>query len=359
MTMNFDKVPTDILPAALMEFINKKTEIAWTWFEFPSTEIPFPSTPVDYTPDQAYDWVKDSVGFYDTYNQWFILAALTYIPLVFSLHLLMKKRTEFQLKTPLIVWNFLLAAFSILGAVHTIPYLYTKVMTSSFQDSICDNSCFTNPNAYWIFWFNMSKVPEFVDTVFLVLRKRPVIFLHWFHHIVTMLYCWFANNISPFFSCNGWWFASMNLLVHSIMYTYYFLAATGNRPSWGVHLTTLQILQMVVGIVVSYLSTNCEGWEGNMPGLIFVSTMYACYLFLFGKLFFDKYLAAKQAAKDKKAKKEKEAKDGKNDDDKDKDNKDNEDNKDDEAKVVDDDSKKTVRKRGGKTKIPKKAKKAD
>ena len=35
----------------------------------------------------------------------------------------------------------------------------------------------------------------FVDTVFLVLQKKPVIFLHWFHHVTVLLYCWhaFAN----------------------------------------------------------------------------------------------------------------------------------------------------------------------
>ena len=37
-----------------------------------------------------------------------------------------------------------------------------------------------------------------------------------------MLYCWHAyhNRIAP-----GLWFASMNYLVHSVMYTYYFLMA--------------------------------------------------------------------------------------------------------------------------------------
>ena len=30
--------------------------------------------------------------------------------------------------------------------------------------------------------FAISKLVEYGDTVFLVLRKRPVTFLHWFHH---------------------------------------------------------------------------------------------------------------------------------------------------------------------------------
>ena len=32
---------------------------------------------------------------------------------------------------------------------------------------------------YWTFMFVMSKVPELGDTIFIVLRKQPLIFLHW------------------------------------------------------------------------------------------------------------------------------------------------------------------------------------
>ena len=35
--------------------------------------------------------------------------------------------------------------------------------------------------------FIYSKLPELFDTVFLVLRKKPVIFLHWFHHVTVGL----------------------------------------------------------------------------------------------------------------------------------------------------------------------------
>lgn len=59
-----------------------------------------------------------------------------------------------------------------------------------------------------------------VDTVFLVLRKREVIFLHWFHHVTVLLYCWHAYHHSV---AAGLWFATMNYSVHSIMYLYYFM----------------------------------------------------------------------------------------------------------------------------------------
>ena len=33
---------------------------------------------------------------------------------------------------------------------------------------------------YWTFMFALSKVPELGDTLFIVLRKQPLIFLHWY-----------------------------------------------------------------------------------------------------------------------------------------------------------------------------------
>ena len=48
----------------------------------------------------------------------------------------------------------------------------------------------------WVSFFIFSKIPELVDTVFLVLQKKPVIFLHWFHHVTVLLYCWHAYTVA-------------------------------------------------------------------------------------------------------------------------------------------------------------------
>ena len=41
----------------------------------------------------------------------------------------------------------------------------------------------------WVALFIYSKVPELIDTLFLILRSREVIFLHWYHHITVLLFC--------------------------------------------------------------------------------------------------------------------------------------------------------------------------
>ena len=43
---------------------------------------------------------------------------------------------------------------------------------------------------FWLFLFVMSKFPELIDTAFIVLKKGDLIFLHWYHHITVLLFCW-------------------------------------------------------------------------------------------------------------------------------------------------------------------------
>ena len=48
-------------------------------------------------------------------------------------------------------------------------------------------------SSLWTYLFTMSKVPELMDTVFIVLRKQPLIFLHWYHHITVLIFTWFRS----------------------------------------------------------------------------------------------------------------------------------------------------------------------
>ena len=42
----------------------------------------------------------------------------------------------------------------------------------------------------WVILMTLSKLVELGDTIFIVLRKQPLVFLHWYHHISTLIYCW-------------------------------------------------------------------------------------------------------------------------------------------------------------------------
>lgn len=55
------------------------------------------------------------------------------------------------------------------------------------------------------------QIPELGDTVFVVLRKKPLIFLHWYHHVTVLLYCWHSYYEQTTY---GLYFISMNYTVH-------------------------------------------------------------------------------------------------------------------------------------------------
>ena len=129
------------------------------------------------------------------------------------------------------MWNLLLAVFSTIGACKTVPVLYHSLLDKGFVYTACTDPeqwYLNGPVGLWVGLFIFSKVtrnitaptgladlslwqlPELIDTVFLVLRGRNVIFLHWFHHLTVLLYCWHAyhNRVA-----SGLWFAAMNFSV--------------------------------------------------------------------------------------------------------------------------------------------------
>lgn len=260
-------------------------------------------------PMAPFDWYTHSEKWLNDHRAVHLSFGVVYLFAVWGLERLMRNREPANIRWIVIMWNVALAVFSILGAIQTVPQLVESVRTVGFHASACDRTFYTTPTAYWVFWFNMSKVPEFLDTVLLRLRKRPVIFLHWYHHIVTMLYCWHANQYVAHTDGSGWYFASMNLTVHSVMYTYFAVTAYDRNvrvtlSKMGVDqiITTLQILQMFVGLCVLYTTSDCGlPVHGDPVGWWAALIMYFSYFVLFGKLYYDKYVTAQKKKAEKKA----------------------------------------------------------
>lgn len=214
-----------------------------------------------------------------------VLLSVAYLVGVFSIKHAMRDRPAFELKTPLLLWNVLLAVFSLFGSLATVPHIIRVVRQHGITYDMCTfDSESMNP---WILLFGLSKIPELLDTFFIVLRKRPLIFLHYYHHVVTLLYCWHGLGLQ---APNGGWFAAMNLVIHTLMYAYYAACAYGVR--FGVatrqSITTLQILQMVLGIaIVVHNLVACNTLPTNY---IFGLVMYVSYVVLFTKLYIDSYV---------------------------------------------------------------------
>lgn len=138
------------------------------------------------------------------------------------------------------------------------------------------------------------------DTVFIVLRKQRLIFLHWYHHITVLVYSWYSYKDQV---AGGGWFMTMNYLVHAVMYSYYALRAVGFKVSrkFAMFITLTQITQMLVGCVVNYLvySWMQQGQEcpSHMQNIVWSSLMYLSYFVLFCQFFHEAYIdKTKEAA---------------------------------------------------------------
>ena len=231
-------------------------------------------------------WIQENW----TLSMWY---SAVYVICIFYGKHYMNKRERFEIRIGLFMWSFILAVFSIFGAVRTIPELWHIISEKGFQHSICDPSYFKGPTAFWAFMFTISKVYELGDTLFIVLRKQQLIFLHWYHHITVLMYVWYSysDHTAP-----GRWFMVMNYTVHSLMYTYYALRAMRVRmPRFiSIMVTSLQLSQMVWGVSVCiltyFIKTSGQTCQQSYDNLTYGFAMYVSYFVLFGHFFYNAYI---------------------------------------------------------------------
>jgi hypothetical protein len=239
--------------------------------------------------EQALKWTDVGPWFKD--NMWipFTLSVI-YVAGVFGGQHLMKKRPAYDLKNVLIYWNAFLTVLSWALAIRLVPQLIKELWQGGLRFSVCTNEFTNPPTNVWVMIFVLSKVPELLDTAWLVLRKKEVILLHWYHHWSVLCYSWHSyGHRMP----TGLWFQAMNACVHSAMYLYYTLTSMGHRPKWNQLLTLGQIVQMVFGLIFSIndvVNTGC----GDKTNSIFGSLMYFSYFLLFVHLFYQSYCVGKK-----------------------------------------------------------------
>lgn len=209
------------------------------------------------------------------------------------------------IKKYIILWNVLLVIFSTVGTWKTLGTMLERVtrpggVTFNAHRVMCFNGltlCEENPiGCLWCFLFCASKIPEMIDTVLLIVTKKKPIFLHWYHHLTVMLFCWlsFATLAGV-----GTIYACMNFFVHSWMYAWYGLAAYGLKPTRYLSqvVTVLQIVQMIVGSILAvyvYFAKACELHPYMTRSALMI---YGSYLILFVKFFITAYCTKRSKKK--------------------------------------------------------------
>ncbi|CDI81915.1 GNS1/SUR4 family domain-containing protein, putative [Eimeria acervulina] len=251
--------------------------------------------------------------------QWHIMTTcLLYLPAVYVLRWVMSGRPAYSLRGVAFVWNLVLSLLSFLGFVTVLIQ-----QPSLFTVPIHPERLFEPPVRVVVALFTLTKAVEFGDTFILVFKKKPLSFLHVYHHLTVTLYCWSAQRTNVDFA-HG--FVLMNLGVHSLMYLYYCLSccvsaatprsskdassnistSSGTRSSSSnsssrslLHqvlrqsrpaITLMQIAQMLVGMYLATKGALCLHDPQQVVNAQIALAMYTSYAVLFLRLYCSSYL---------------------------------------------------------------------
>ena len=271
-----------------------------------TSEMDYITQPFDFLRkiETQFDEKKSLPWMHDRWHWSFYFSAL-YLLLIYLGQRYMKDKKAYNLRRELCMWSTLLAGFSIYACIRILPVSYFMVKANGWQHAICDSYSYVGSSGagIWSFIFPFSKLFELFDTAFIVLRKQKLSFLHSYHHVSVFIYCWYsyAHPIST-----GIWFGIVNFFVHSVMYTYYAVKASGRSPPRWVAktITVIQLSQMFVGVFINYVgitsllnNVHCNtNWFAIAISIFF----YVSYAILFANFFYRAYIsrpASKSAEK--------------------------------------------------------------
>jgi len=215
---------------------------------------------------------------------------------------LMEGRSPMQLKKIMIVYNAFQVVFS--------AYMFMEAgLNGWFFDynlrcQPCDYSLNEKPvrMTHVAHYYFMSKILDFADTVLFILRGKlnQVTYLHVIHHSCMFMSMWFGLHHTP--GGHITFMGFLNTFIHTVMYSYYLLAAMGPRIRpylwWKKYLTRMQLIQFVLIFLhtAQLLVFPCEGVP---PSLILWTMLYSGLFFaLFINFYVKAYLRNRKRARE-------------------------------------------------------------
>jgi len=226
------------------------------------------------------------------------IATVVYISGLLVVPRLMNKRDPLKMKTLVSVHNMILTIWSIFMCGAMVYYAGQWAWSEGVERVICDAGGKMNAGGIHVFWFYifyLSKYYEFLDTLFQLLRKKQPIFLHTYHHVITLWLVW--STMTSRLAIQ-WADMSLNAGVHIVMYYYYYLSEQGIHPWWKKYITRIQIIQFVLDIGVHmwwyYYKRNSD-CSGPMWAFHFGNFVIASFLILFIKFYVDSYRRGSKA----------------------------------------------------------------
>ncbi|XP_015782046.1 elongation of very long chain fatty acids protein AAEL008004 [Tetranychus urticae] len=213
---------------------------------------------------------------------------------------LMKGREPFDLRSVMLLHN------SFLIGVNGVGFFVALWVTDMFKETwncgpVDPNTSNLKDNltVYLGYIYFLTKIVDFGDTIFFVLRKRfhQASFLHVFHHGVMPIVGFVGLKFHP----GGYsgFLPTINILIHAIMYAYYALACAGPEMKkylwWKKHITQLQMVQFVLTFFHAFnaiVNPNCH-WP---LVLAYLEALHAVLFFFLFASFYQKAYGSSSAS---------------------------------------------------------------
>jgi len=221
-----------------------------------------------------------------------ISASVFYLIVILVLKEVMKNSDKkFNLTSFVVFHNFFLCGLSLAMLLGVAYELGLIISTLNKEDLVevffCDSRkiLLEGRHVTWYYLFMLSKIYEFIDTIIILLKKRPLIFLHVYHHCITLLLTFVMLEQGVVVQ---WLAIIANATVHIFMYYYYAISCLGYSVWWKKYITSMQIVQFVVD-----LTANCIGFyyiftsdgkyscSGHPSAWIFGQSILLSFLLLF------------------------------------------------------------------------------
>ncbi|KAH6585117.1 hypothetical protein BASA61_007088 [Batrachochytrium salamandrivorans] len=213
-----------------------------------------------------------------------------YFGTILVLRMYMANREPFKLKMVTAYHNMFLCLLSLAMFSAGVVGTYYRARSRGIDEIFCtnDENGMRGLLPFTMYIYFLSKFVELFDTVILVLKKKPIIFLHWYHHSIVMLMVWSWLEYDIAFAMQG---MIANALVHVFMYYYYYSSSLGRKVWYKKYITAGQIVQFSLSFVLSvpyiYYSVvkGCSGWNA----FVFSMIVNASFLMLFVNFYSSTY----------------------------------------------------------------------
>ncbi|PSS37750.1 hypothetical protein PHLCEN_2v443 [Hermanssonia centrifuga] len=209
-----------------------------------------------------------------------------YLVVIFGIQWFMKDRAPLKLQYLFQLHNVILSSGSLLLMTLILEEVLPMVWEHGVFWGMCHTSMWTSHLETYYMVNYYFKYLELLDTVFLALKKKPLAFLHVFHHSATALLCYTQLNGK---TSVQWIPISINLAVHVLMY-YYYYATAGGAKIW------YDIALKLVGTAYNYYAAgyfphwpNFGTCAGTETAAVFGCLLLSSYLVLFINFYIQTY----------------------------------------------------------------------